>query len=197
MKIFAASFSNVKWLCSALCIAIILYVSNFMTIELRLADHVLIGLIYSIILLILLELKDIRREYTIYSWLAGEYERREIFQVNHTKLTGTKYEKLDYSKVNVGVILKYVENRMYEMELSYENGVVKGYFFIDQVNLNLGTGGYHYTATRDPYIHADYGTYNLQVDPLNKNVLYVYHKNIVPNGNAEGYEVWIKREISK
>lgn len=195
MKIFTASFSNVKWLCGALCTSIILYVSNLMTVEFRLADHVLVGLIYSIILLILLELKDIRREHVVYSWLAGEYERKEIFQVNHAKSTGSKYEKLDYSKVNVGVILKYVENRMYEIELSYENGIVNGYFFIDQVNLNSGSGGYHYIATRNPEIHVDYGSYNLQVDPLDENVLYVYYKNIVPNGNAEGYEVWIKRKI--
>jgi len=38
----------------------------------------------------------------------------------------------------------------------------------------------------------DLGSYQLQVDNINRKVLYVYYKNMIPNGLAEGYEIWEK-----
>lgn len=61
-------------------------------------------------------------------------------------------------------------------------------------NSKIGKGTFQYVKKEQKYtgLMPDLGSYQLQVDNINRKVLYVYYKNMIPNGLAEGYEIWEK-----
>ena len=151
---------------------------------------VLVGIISALLLLIVIELKDIFRDRTDYGYLRGKYKRKSFHSTDNGKTVDTKYEEVP--AVPSDLELKYKGSRRYEIpKVTYPEGNVKASIFIDTSNRKLGSGIYQYTSKFDGPV--DFGTYIMYVDELDHRILYVFHKNILPSGIAVGYEVWVKQ----
>ncbi|HEY6504375.1 MAG TPA: hypothetical protein VIZ28_10400 [Chitinophagaceae bacterium] len=155
--------------------------------------NILIGIISSVILILIIEVRDLIRDNSIYGHLDGPYKRQDIFNIDGTKTSDTKYVSMmnDYRDVLSEIKLKYVGAREYKCEIYYKEGITKATFFIDITNNKIATGKYQYTVKySDKATMPDLGTFELHVDELNDKRLYVFHKNLIPSGLASGYEIW-------
>ncbi len=73
----------------------------------------------------------------------------------------------------------------------YEEGKVEFEIFLDVNNPSYGVGTYQYLSkNKNDYKMPDFGKFELIRDKVDKEKILIYHKNIVPSGLAEGYEIW-------
>lgn len=158
--------------------------------------NILIGLISSLLLLILIEIRDLVKDSNTFGILAGKYNRIEIYQVDHDKKVDSKYISMmgDYNRegVETKITLQYKGEREYYFEAEYFEGKVLAHFFINQTNLKIGKGHYQYIEKKENYKNTmpDIGHHEIQIDETNPKRLYIFHHNLVPSGLADGYEIW-------
>jgi len=187
-------FSKIKWQGTILVISVILLFLTIPCFEyIEILKGIFIGIIAATILLILIECRELKRDKAMYGKMEGTYERIDIFNVNHKATENSKYESLveRYKNIYSRIELKYLGERQYRFEAEYEEGRKRAVVYIDQTNTEQGSGHYQYISKKKPEgILPDIGYFRIQVDTLDPNKLYVFHKNIIPSGLAEGYETW-------
>lgn len=160
-------------------------------------ENIALGVFSSALVVLLLELfilfsnrdktKYLAKEYK----QAKEYKRVAIFAVDHEATSGSKYKKLDYSKVDAKIKIKRIsfwDEYEFSGEVTYENGPAKFQIRLSETNPNYGEGIYEY----DNPEKEDVGTYKLIRSNIteDKTRLYIYYSNLIGNGLAEGYEIW-------
>jgi len=155
---------------------------------------ILIGILSAVLLLLFIEIRDFVKDKKTYGYLAGEYKRLDILNSDPTATSDTKYTSMNLRYVNVDpkISFTYKGNRKYEFEAEYEEGRKKAVIHLDSINPTEGNGVYQYLSKRLGHTLPDIGYFNLQVDTLNPSMLYIYHTNLIPNGLAQGYEIWLK-----
>ena len=158
-------------------------------------NDILVGIVSSLILLLLFEFREFVNDQKKYGHFKGPYHRVDIYEVDPDAKSDTKYKSLTerYSKVTSETYLDYLGGRQYNFEIDYEEGRVKGVLFIDEQNLRIAKGNYQYMSKIGGKHLTDLGEYNVQLDELNYNRLFVFYKNIIPSGLAEGYEIWERK----
>lgn len=214
---------NIAWLSSIVILTLLLLLSscdsNIFPCCLHLspiAEKIIIGFLYSSILLLLAELIQFISDQKNYGYLKGDYSRTIITDVlpnnkreenlnqsekdeltkNFKKaLPGSRFvELLYYKKIgqNWRIKLKYLHHGIYEGIAEYHkywegnSECTKVKFTFTLNKGNLTTGSGNYK-----YIERDdYGTYIFQVNENDKNEILVSFKNTIPSGLAEGYEKW-------
>lgn len=190
-------YKNIIWLgVTFIGFSFILLVFNCPCQYSDILKNVFIGLISSLLLLILIEIRDLVRDANTFGKLAGKYRRTEIHQVDYDKKVDSKYNSMmeAYNKegVETKITLQYKGEREYYFEAEYFEGKVLAHFFINQTNPKIGKGHYQYLSKKEKYIKTmpDIGHYEIQVDETNPKKLYLFHHNLIPSGLADGYEVW-------
>lgn len=174
--------------------------------------NIIIGILSSAILLALIEFILLIRDSTKYAFLSGKYKRLEIYQLNENRIRWTKDESIEkngkrfeyktdscYHRLAFyddltdikKIELKYLFNGKYSGTVDYDEGTTKISITLDNTNEMQGKGTYQYTKSTDNKL-PNLGTYEIQVDELDKSKIYVYYKNTIPSGLAEGYEIWKK-----
>lgn len=156
--------------------------------------NVLFNIFSSVIVILIIELIVLFRDWFKYSSLQGTYRRIKIFSVDEKKEADSKYVDMSQTyidnKVNPEIYLGYVGDGKYQGYAFYdkgEKGKTKITLQRDLENTMIGTGTYQYF---DKAI-IDLGTYSFQVD-LNKKTLYIFYSNLLPSGLTKGYEIWEK-----
>ena len=155
---------------------------------------ILIGIISAVLLLLFIEIRDYVRDKNVYGSLAGNYKRKDIFNSDPTATSDTRYTSMSlrYATVDPNIKFIYKGNRKYQFEAEYEEGRKKAIVHLDQINPTEGNGVYQYLSKKPGHALPDIGYFKLQVDTLDSKKLYIYHTNLIPNGLAQGYEVWIQ-----
>src|SRR5579872_1944537 len=107
--------ANIKWQIIALILTVfvlILTVSILPTILcftqfFEILKEILIGIISAILLLLLIEIRDFKRDKKTYGYLAGDYKRINIFESNPEKTSDTKYSSINSRYKNVAPIITF------------------------------------------------------------------------------------------
>lgn len=154
----------------------------------ELLKDITIGLFSAVLLLWLLEIRDLVRDKAKYGLYAGTYKRTEIYDVDHKATIDSKYISLieQYKDVDPNIQFTYLGDRRYKIEATYKEGKVVAIIYLDQTNSGEGNGNYQYSTKSK----TDIGNYRVLADTQVSNKLIVYYKNMIPSGLAEGYEVW-------
>lgn len=124
----------------------------------------------------------------------GKFHRVRIFEVQHGVNSGNKYVELPYSEVkeliDIARVGKWFSEFEFQGKATYAHGQVTFQFQLSPNSVNHGNGNYEYIGREADNLDA--GTYEIirLVDHPGKII--VYYRNIVGNGNAEGYEIWEK-----
>lgn len=160
----------------------------------ELMNDLLIGIFSSLVLLIFLEVRASKQDDTDYGYLAGKYKRLSRYHANDDKKVDSKWVLVDTSKDNPDIELIYKGNREYEIpKINYDiQWYAKGSITLEPSNSKRGTGVYHYTKKHES-IEADFGTYELFVDSIDPDRIYIFHQNYLPSGLSIGYEIFIKQ----
>jgi hypothetical protein len=188
---------NIWWLLAILIISSTSLLSLLLVISCptqfsEIIKEILIGIVSATLLLLFLETKNWATDKRIYGYLNGEYKRIGIFISDLTKTSDTKYSPQDYDGVDPRIKFLYKGNRQYQFESQHKEGKIKAVIYLDQINPSEGSGVYQYSEKLKDYILPDIGYFKLIVDTLDCKRLYVYHRNLIPSGLAEGYEIWQK-----
>jgi len=156
---------------------------------------ILIGIFSAVLLLLFIEIRDLIKDNQKFGTLSGTYKRLDILNADLSVTSDTKYKSMNerYADVNSIIQLKYKGDRKYEFEAEYEEGSKKAIIHLDATNPTEGKGVYQYLSKKPGYRLPDIGYFQLQVDTLNPNKLYLYHNNLVPSGLAQGLEIWVKQ----
>jgi hypothetical protein len=147
-------------------------------------QDVFTGIFSAIILIIVLEWRDHKRDRKIYGTLEGTYKRVAFKLPDRMKTYDTIYKDVPF--IPAKITLQYKGLRRYSFDAQYDEGLVRGTFHTDEHSADFGTGIYQYVSKPD----VDLGTYNYYRDQVNTKLLYVLHENILPSGLAEGLEIW-------
>ena len=153
-------------------------------------ENFLLGLFGSLIVFIAIDTVEYFKDKNEFGKLAGYYERIDFKLPDRTKTADSIWIIDNPFTRGLEFKLEYKGHRKYEAILNYPDGNsnVKVTLYADQDDANIGIGNYQYL---DKPI-ADFGTNTFHVDQKNDNRLYIYSKNIVPSGLAEGLEIWKK-----
>jgi hypothetical protein len=156
-----------------------------------LVQDIIVGVFSAVLLLLFLEIRELMRDKDKYGQLSGKYKRIEIYEVDNSKTADTKYVSLHerYKGVDPNFEFIYHGDRQYSFEAQYEEGKLKSTIYMDETNPKEGNGHYQYLNKDKKYILPDIGYYQLQVDTQNPKRILLFHKNLIPSGLAEGYEV--------
>jgi hypothetical protein len=152
----------------------------------------LIGVVSAIILLIIIEYRDYRRDIHQLGYLKGKYKREARYNENRDKTVDTKWALVE-SKDDPNIELIYKGKGEYEIpRINYDvQWFAKASIFLGQSNRKYGEGTYHYSVKADS-IPVDFGTYQLFVDEFDNRRLYLFHQNYLPSGLSKGYEVFVR-----
>jgi len=189
--------SNICWLlvlliASFASLSLLLWTISCPTKITEIIKEILIGIVSAILLLLLMEIRNWVRDKKIYGYLNGEYERTGIYKSNLTTTSGTKYSALDYNGIDPRIKFHYKGNRQYQFESQHKEGRIKAVIFLHETNPSEGNGVYQYLTKTEGDFSTDIGHYKLVVDTVNGKHLYMYYRNLLPSGLAEGYETWKK-----
>lgn len=187
--------SNILWQVGMLFISILALFAIYCSSQFSdIIKEILIGIVSGLILLLIFEIRNAIKDRTVYGYLKGEYKRAAIFESDLEKKSDTKYISMNslYANVNSSIDFHYKGDGKYEVDAEYKEGKVKAVIYLDQINRSEGKGIYEYITKHENYTTPDIGNYTLLVDSLNYKILYIYYKNLIPNGLAEGYEIWEK-----
>jgi ABC-type transport system involved in multi-copper enzyme maturation permease subunit len=158
--------------------------------------NVFIGFLASFLTVLLIEIINVIYNCRMLSKLKGTYKRIKITNVSGQKQPdGGVYddltERYNTQKVNSEIRLKYNGEGEYIGTASYEEGEVEFTINLNRSNPKTGTGIYQYINKTEP----DLGIYDIQVDKNCNDRIYVKYSNVIPSGNAQGYEIWEKDAI--
>ncbi|HVW98015.1 MAG TPA: hypothetical protein VHA56_18740 [Mucilaginibacter sp.] len=127
--------------------------------------------------------------------MAGKYKRLKITNWNsitqqYDDITH-RYEEGGY---NNNIELEYCGEGEYKGTVRYEKGTVGIVINMNKENPDAGKGTYQY-KTNDA--HPDLGTYEIQKDQNDVNMVYVNYSNVISSdwknsGKVQGYEIWRK-----
>jgi hypothetical protein len=161
----------------------------------EIGKDILVGIFSAILLLLFIEIRDLIKDNQKFGTLAGSYKRLDILNADMTATSDTKYKSMRdrYAGVNSVIKFKYRGDRKYEFEAEYEEGRKKAIIHLDATNPTEGKGVYQYITKKPGYKLPDIGYFQLQVDTVNPDKLYLYHNNLVPSGLAQGLEIWEKQ----
>jgi hypothetical protein len=182
--------------------------------------HIVIGLFYSTLILLINEIVFFLRDRKEYGLLTGVYYRSEMYEKiekgqraedlsfdrkqqllssGKTVLNNTSYQRLDYGfgqhwRIELTYLFKgvYHGNAFYPKYWGNRQSLtnVKISLFLGN-DLNTGTGTYTYEEWND------IGKYAFQVNDKDCNEIIVRYQNVIPGGIAEGYEIWKKTQPRK
>lgn len=153
-------------------------------------ENILLGIFGALVIFICIDFVDYLTDKKKFGKLAGFYVRIDFKLPDRSRTADSIWIKDNPFERGVEFKLNYKGNRRYEAIVPYPDGPsrVKAVLYADPDDANLGNGSYQYL---DKPI-ADFGTYNFHVDQKDPTKIYVYHKNVVPSGIAEGLEIWKK-----
>lgn len=158
--------------------------------------EVFVGLFSSVILLIVLEVREYFVDRSRYGFLAGSYKRVEFNLTDPNKTYDTIYTPVTPFKPEILIKFDYKGGRKYECFVEYPEGPVKSIFFADEANPWTGIGSYEYVSKHSPLATMpDFGDTHYH-GGLHDGIqfLYVTHKNVWPSGIAQGIERWERVE---
>lgn len=158
--------------------------------------NVFIGLFASFLTVLLIEIVKATYNRTMLSKLKGLYKRIKITYVSdqvhpHGGVYNDLTEKYNGLGVKSEINLKYNGDGEYIGTAFYEGGEVEFTINLNKLNPQTGTGIYQYKNKTEP----DLGIYDIQIDKNGSNRIYVKYSNVIPSGNAKGYEIWEKKII--
>jgi hypothetical protein len=160
------------------------------------SENIALSVFSSGVFAFLVELGFFLNDLNRFSFLRGNWRRKNFFNRNE-KTSGIGYDDLEtrYSpdKVDPNISLKYMGDGEYHGSANYEEGKKAFIILIDKSNILAASGTYQYTNTKSQSNLPDIGHFDILID-IDKKCMYVTHKNILPNGNAQGTEVWNKAE---
>ena len=188
--------------------------SNFGLCFSKNAESISLGILSSAILLLCTEIILFIRDKKRYSFLSGTYKRLEIYQVNKDRKQSDKSitikeqsgEKFEYKTNSIyhrlmiydefidlyKIELNYLHFGKYSGKIDYNQGKANITISLDLINETQGKGTYQYYY-RDDNDLPDLGQYDIHVGQNEiQTRLYVYYKNTLQTGAAEGYEIWEK-----
>lgn len=179
------------------------------------SQNILLNILAAALLISLQELILFFRDKKKNGLLTGNYKRISIFQINKDKkqwdaktdslLLSDKnveykqdsiYHRLkvyDEQAVSLKIRLKHLYMGRYVGKAEYNEGSTDIAISLDTINTTQGKGTYSYYRRNDSNL-PDNGTYEIQIENCKSSrvTLYVYYKNTIPTGAAEGYEIWEK-----
>jgi hypothetical protein len=142
--------------------------------------------------------KELKKKYDLaFLPIAGMYTREVQYNRDKDMTSGTAYtaasfvttfERLGKNKITAA----YLCDGEFLARATYELGECELNFRFTLDSPNTGNGSYFYLKIESKDVANDIGELKVFRDPNDKNKLFVYHKNVVENGNAEGYEIWVK-----
>jgi len=94
--------------------------------------------------------------------------------------------------VNPNIKVKSLGEGQFEGTADYDEGKIKFDIILDRINPSFGLGTFQYISKKEIYKQPDLGKFELLRDKVNPDRLFIYHKNIIPTGATEGYEIWEK-----
>jgi hypothetical protein len=164
--------------------------SNAISITNIIVD-ILVGFISALILLILIELNNKRRDRADYGYLEGKY-KREI-RGNEQPNPDARWRPV-ITADDPNIEMKYKGNRKYEIpSINYdEKWYAKASIFLDATNRKYGSGVYQYHIKSETLLE-DFGKFELFVDELDNKKIYIFHQNYLPSGRSAGYEIFVKQ----
>jgi len=188
-------FKNISFYLLLLLVFLVITIYIFTHCSLsEMLKSIITGLDSSVILLLLLEVREFKRDRYQYGKLKGLYKRTEIYNVNKLPNADTKYIPLneEYKAVDSKIELIYHGDRRYTFEAEYQEGRLTAVIYLDPTNPREGNGHYQYIKKHHISGHfmPDLGFYQLQVDEQDPTKrIFLFHKNQIPSGLEEGYEV--------
>jgi len=178
-------------------------------------EGLLIGILSAAALLFLAELVLFIRDKKRFGFLSGKYKRLKIYQLNKDK---KQWDKNEIIEVESGEQFEYKADSVYHRLMIYDSQILTlkinlTYLFggkyvgkadynegsaditisLDTTNEMQGKGTYEYYTRKDGKL-PDIGKYEIQIQSNSQHhtTLFVYYKNTIPSGAAEGYEIWEK-----
>ena len=134
----------------------------------------LIGLISTLILLILIEKRDSKRDRLEYGYLHGHYKRLDRYNEAPNN-PNTKWALVQHSD-SPEMEMIYKGNREYEIpSINYDSQWFAKATIVMDSSKKTGTGIFHYTKLASS-IREDFGTYQLYVDSIDENKIYIFHR---------------------
>jgi low affinity Fe/Cu permease len=174
-------------------IIFILALKTCWTINLT-AESILIGLLTSTTVVLFIETITFLKNTSRYSYFNRDFKRLEIYNKLSERRNDKIYEDItpryNEKNVNTSIKVKHCGEGRFVGTAYYEEGKVEFEIFLDQTNPSYGLGSYQYIHKTKGYEMPDFGKLELIRDKVDKEKIYIYYKNIVPSGLAEGYEVW-------
>lgn len=181
---------------SVLILAAISIVASFFIYDANL-KNISVSIFSSTFVVAVIEAVGIIRDNSKFSFLKGDYVRTKITNKLDNRNVDGSYEDITkryFDKdINSEISLNYQGSGKYKGTIFYEEGEAEFTIYIDKNNPDIGSGIYQYLKKIGNYKMPDLGAYKIQIDTSNKNSIYVYYANLVPNGLASGYEVWTKK----
>ena len=159
--------------------------------------NILFGIASSSFVVFVIEAVSSIKDYYKLANLSRIYKRIKITNTLDNRHPNGVYEDITQryieKDIEKKISLTYNGDGEYFGEAFYEEGKVSITICLDKTNPKTGTGTYQYLEKKQGYEMPDLGTYAIQVDSKNTNIVFVYYSNIIPNGLARGYEIWIKQ----
>jgi len=153
-------------------------------------ENIALSIFSSSVFALLVEIGLLLHDLYRFSFLSGKWVRKKFFNRNE-KTSGNGYDNLDKryapNKIDPNIILEYKGDGEYHGTATYEEGKKTFIILIDKNNILAASGIYQYTESQNEL--PDIGRFDIIID-VDKKSMYVTHKNILPNGNARGIEVW-------
>ena len=158
--------------------------------------NIFIGLVASFFAILLIEIVNAIYDWKKISKLKGTYERIKITNISGQKqpdggIYNDLTEEYNANAVNSKIDLKYKGEGEYFGTAFYEKGEVEFTINLNKLNPQIGAGTYQYSNRVEP----DLGIYDIQIDKNNTNRIYVKYLNVIPSGNASGYEIWERETV--
>lgn len=147
--------------------------------------------VFAILIEIGFFLNDIYR----FSFLDGKWVRYKFYNKNG-KTTDNGYDDLtdryNQNGINPEIEMKYKGDGEYHGKAFYEEGTTAFIIILNKNNVLSASGTYQYEFTKSQKSLPDMGHFELIID-VNKRCIYISHKNKLPNGTAEGTEIWTRK----
>lgn len=177
-----------------LAVGLLLVLWKCYTGQVEIWKEVFVGLFGSVLLLVVLEIREYFVDRARYGFLSGSYKRVEFNLTDPSRTFDTIYKPVSPFKPEILIVFEYKGGRKYECLVEYPEGPVKSIFFADEANPWKGTGSFEYTSKHSPLATMpDFGDTYYHGGLLDEaQFLYVTHKNVWPSGLSQGIERWEK-----
>jgi hypothetical protein len=148
----------------------------------------------SVVVLIVEILVYLRNFFKLRILKGNKYKRTKITNRLEAQVGDSIYEDITQryidGNVSTEITLKYLGGGKYLGDVEYEEGKAKFYLVFDRVNPTIGTGTFQYIFKKPGLGELDMGKYEIQIDVLNNDIVYLFYSNSIPSGLTSGYEIW-------